>query len=91
MAVDLKPLPGMSDPVMQGDKRPMDPLFYVPLAVMWHALADRIAATTMQSKAGAPVAADIPAGEFRVFKNTTTSTVVLAVNDSGTIKSVALT
>ena len=45
----------------------------------------------MQSKAGDPVAADIPAGKWAIYKNTTTSAVKLWVNDGGTLKSVALT
>jgi hypothetical protein len=43
------------------------------------------------SKATDPVAADIAAGQWAIYKNTTTSAVKLWVNDGGTLKSVALT
>ena len=43
------------------------------------------------TKVSDPVAADIPAGQWAIYKNTTTSAVKLWVNDGGTLKSVALT
>lgn len=46
---------------------------------------------TMNSKASDPVAADIPSGFGAIYKNTTTNTVKLWVNDGGTFKSVTLT
>lgn len=42
-------------------------------------------------KAGAMVAADIPAGTFALFKDTSGGGVVLGYNDGGTLKTVALT
>lgn len=44
----------------------------------------------MNSKAGAPVAADIPASQWAIYKDTGAGTVKLWVNDGGTLKSVAL-
>jgi hypothetical protein len=45
-----------------------------------------------KSMAGAPTTADLVlSGEWGIFKNTTSGAVVLAYNDSGTIKSVTLT
>jgi hypothetical protein len=38
-----------------------------------------------------PTVADIPAGYFALYKNTTSSTVKLWYNDNGTLKSVTLT
>ena len=43
------------------------------------------------SKSGAMVAADIPAGSFALFKDTSGGGVVLGYNDGGTLKTVALT
>jgi hypothetical protein len=48
-------------------------------------------ATTVISKAGLPVAADIAAGQWAVYKDTTGGTVRLFANDGGTLKSVTLT
>jgi len=45
----------------------------------------------MNSKAGAPVAADIPASQWAIYKDTGAGTVKLWVNDGGTLKSVTLT
>lgn len=87
----VKPIPTapLSDQrAVQTPQNVLDPEYYRFLKFLRDAVAERL---TMVSKAGAPVAADIPAGEFRVFKNTSTSAVVLAVNDAGTVKTVALT
>tara|TARA_R110000868_G_scaffold85636_2_gene240727 strand:- start:53 stop:439 length:387 start_codon:yes stop_codon:yes gene_type:complete len=45
---------------------------------------------TMQSKAGDPVLADITAGDWVLYKNTTSGLVKLWVNDGGTLKSTLL-
>lgn len=42
------------------------------------------------TKAGSPTTADVPAGQVMVYKNTTSGTVSLWVNDGGTMKNVAL-
>jgi len=42
------------------------------------------------TKAGAPVAADIPSGTFAVIRDTTNSTTKLYYNNAGTLQSVAL-
>lgn len=47
--------------------------------------------TTFVNKAGAPVAADIAAGTWAVYKNTSSGEVRLWANDGGTLKSVLLT
>ena len=53
--------------------------------------AGRVTATyQVNSKAGVPVATDIPAGYWAIYKNTSTGAVGLFANDAGTIKSVAL-
>lgn len=45
----------------------------------------------MNTKAGVPVAADIPASQWAIYKNTSSGAVQLWVNDGGTLKSVTLT
>lgn len=45
----------------------------------------------LHSKAGDPVVADITAGTYAMYKNTSAGTVRLWVNDGGTLRSVALT
>jgi len=47
-------------------------------------------ATSVISKAGAPVAADIAASQWAVYKNTSSGEVRLWANDAGTMKSVLL-
>lgn len=53
--------------------------------------AEATRATTVLSKAGLPVAADIPAGIWAVYKDTTGGSIRLWANDGGVLKSVALT
>lgn len=54
--------------------------------------AGRVTATmTIQSKASDPTTSDIPAGNWAIYKNTGSGAVKLWANDSGTMKSVALT
>lgn len=50
-----------------------------------------IGSLILYSKAGDPVVGDITAGYSKLYKNTTTSSVKLWVNDGGTLKSVTLT
>lgn len=45
---------------------------------------------SLKTTAAYPVAADIPAGEVRVWKNSSTGIVRLYANDGGTLKFVAL-
>jgi len=47
-------------------------------------------ATSVISKAGDPVVADIAAGTWALYKNTSTGALKLWANDGGTMKSVAL-
>ena len=54
-------------------------------------VADLQARTQLVVKTGAPAVGDVPAGQFRVIKNTTGPTYRLVLNDGGTLKSVALT
>jgi len=54
-------------------------------------IADLQARTELVVKTGAPAVGDVPAGQFRIIKNTTGPTYSLVVNDGGTLKSVALT
>lgn len=53
--------------------------------------AGTLALKTFSSAAADPTTADIPAGEWRVQKNTTSGQLRLWANDGGTIKSVLLT
>jgi hypothetical protein len=45
----------------------------------------------LKSKAGDPTTTDIPASAWAIYKNTSSGTVKLWVNDGGTLKSVTLT
>ncbi len=54
-------------------------------------IADLQARTQLVVKTGAPAVGDVPAGQFRVIKNTTGPTYSLVLNDDATLKSVALT
>ena len=54
--------------------------------------AARVSAiTVIQSKVGAPVAADIPPTNWAIYKDTTANTIRLWANDGGVLKSVLLT
>lgn len=46
---------------------------------------------TLNSKSTDPTTSDISAGYAKLYKNTTSNTIKLWVNDSGTLKSVTLT
>lgn len=48
-------------------------------------------ATSMLSLSSNPTTSELSAGEWAIYKNTTSGTVSLWVNDGGTMKSVALT
>jgi len=50
-----------------------------------------IGSLPLNSMAGDPTTSDIPSGYSKLYKNTSTSTIKLWVNDSGTLKSVTLT
>jgi hypothetical protein len=65
--------------------------YYAFLESIVGVIADLQGRSTMIVKAGAPVAADVPDGQFRVIKDTTGPTYSLVVNDGGVLKSVALT
>lgn len=91
MARKLPVLPPSNQAAVQQPAGVLDPLYYFFLSQLVAALKDRIEASTMIVKTGAPVAADVPDGEFRIIKNTTGPTYALVVNDGGTLKSVALT
>lgn len=90
MAKKPLPLPSASaSPVTSGAS--YDPLFYSFLASLLGAVNELNAATTMITSSGAPVAADIPDGGVRLWKNTGAGTVRLYSNDAGTLRSVLLT
>ena len=45
---------------------------------------------TARTKAGDPIAAEVPAGQSQIWKNTTSGAVKLWYNDAGTMKSTTL-
>lgn len=89
----LSTLPGPSDAVVtqtsQGVVLTLP--YYQFLKSLIDVVADLQARTQIVVKTGAPAVGDVPAGQFRVIKNTTGPTYSLVVNDGGTLKSVALT
>ena len=65
---------------------------YIDDSIWYSQIRDYINTTThLMSKSGNPSTGDIPSGRFAVYKNTSTNTVKLWVNDGGTLKSVTLT
>lgn len=80
-------LPSYDQPVVQPDRRP-EPVYLRFFKSLRDTLFER--AMTVPRPA-APTAADIPDGEWRIWKNTTTATLVIAANDGGVIKTVTLT
>ena len=98
MAVAIPPLPDMGDRAVQMPANVLDPEYYLFLKGLLNVIADRDAQiadlqarTQLVVKTGAPAVGDVPAGQFRIIKNTTGPTYSLVVNDAGTLKSVALT
>lgn len=98
MAVAIPPLPDMGDRAVQMPENVLDPEYYLFLKGLLNVIADRDAQiadlqarTQLVVKTGAPAVGDVPAGQFRIIKNTTGPTYSLVVNDGGTLKSVALT
>lgn len=83
----LPVLPGSSTQAVQQPANVFDPTWYFFLAQLLRAVSDR---TTMVTSTTTPTTTDIPASEFRVWKDTGGGTVALYVNDGGTLKSVVL-
>lgn len=81
------PLPPFDFVVTDAGRRP-DPVYLRFFKSLRDTLFER---AMVVEKAGAATTDDIPAGEWRVFKDTTGPTVSLIVNDGGVLKSVALT
>ena len=69
----------------------VDRVWYAFLAAVKRALADHDARLAIATSTGDPAAGDIPPGEFRVWKNTTSGTLRLWANDGGTLRSINLT
>jgi hypothetical protein len=96
----LSTLPGSTDQVVQQTKDGVVLTFnyyqYLKslisvIAEKNNQIADLQARTQLIVKTGAPAVGDVPAGQFRVIKNTTGPTYSLVLNDGGVLKSVALT
>lgn len=83
----LPAFPGISTTIAQADRRPTE-IYARFFDRLVKALSERF---SIASSDVAPTIDDIPAGEFRVHKNTTTNVVVLAVNDGGVIKTIEFT
>lgn len=90
MPQPTRPLPGSDTPVLQPGTAVFNQLYFAFLSALLAAVNDRIAATAMQTSAAAPTTSDIPAGDIRVWNNTTAGTVRLYANKAGTLVSVLL-
>jgi hypothetical protein len=88
---DLDTLPAWQDRVLTPGGQSLEQNYYAFLKSIVGVIADLQGRSTMIVKAGAPVPADVPDGQFRIIKDTTGPTYSLVVNDGGTLKSVALT
>lgn len=88
--MEVQPCPSTDFTVLEGNGNTFRQVWFRLFASLRAVAANREAASTMVTSTGAPTAADIPASEFRVWKNTGAGTVRLYVNDSGTLKSVLL-
>lgn len=90
---DVPPLPSTQAIALRGDR--FDPIWLVFFSGLIRAFQERDAEAaeraTIKEIAGPPAPADVPAGEFRVIKNTISNTVSLVANDGGVLKTVALT
>lgn len=98
MAAVLATLPGWGDPALTPGGTSLEQNYFAFLKSIIAVIAERDATiadlqarTELVVKAGAPAVGDVPAGQFRIIKNTTGPTYALVVNDGGTLKSVALT
>lgn len=82
----IPPFPGIGATISQPDRRPTEVYtrFFDQLV---KAVAER---ATIATSDVAPTTDDIPTGEFRVWKNTTDSTVKLYANDGGTLVATTL-
>lgn len=86
----------LESPAISGN--PYDPIFYKYLQSVREVLVAVSTVVTahgevltIQSGAADPTGTDIPDGEFRVWKNTTSGVLKLWANDGGALKSVTLT
>lgn len=89
MSTQVPTIPDMADQLVQPGNV-MDQEYYLFLKQLATAAGEMRRQLSMVTSAGAPTAADIPANETRVWKNTGAGTVRLYVNDGGTLKSVVL-
>ncbi|WP_046865925.1 hypothetical protein [Microvirga massiliensis] len=69
----------------------VDRVWYAFLAGVRRALANHEARLAIMTSPVDPVASDIPPGEFRIWKNTTSGTLRLWANDGGALRSTLLT
>lgn len=77
----IPPFPGTSATVAQADRRATE-IYARFFAQLVKALNERFSIATSDA---APTTSDIPEGEWRVWKNTTDSTVKLYANDGGVL------
>lgn len=76
-----------TEPARTIPRNVLDPIWHRFLSQLLKSVSER---TTMVTSTTTPTAADIPANESRIWKNTGAGTVRLYVNDGGTLKSVVL-
>jgi hypothetical protein len=69
----------------------VDRVWYAFLAGVKRALANHEARLAITMSTVDPAASDIPPGEFRIWKNTTSGALRLWANDGGTLRSTTLT
>lgn len=89
--MDVQPCPSTDFTVLEGNGNTFRQVWFRLFASLRAVAANREAASTLIVKSGAPAVSDVPAGEFRVIKNTTGPTYSLVINDGGVLKSVTLT
>lgn len=73
------------------DFKPTGGVYQIPQELVSIAETCGLDPILSKSASGVPTVNDIPVGQFRVWKNTGDASVKLYYNDSGTLKSVALT
>lgn len=83
----LPAFPGTDKTIAQPDRRPTE-VYSRLFQQLLKALGERFSIATSDI---APTLDDIPSGEWRVWKNTTDSTVKLYANDGGVLVETTLT
>ena len=84
--------PSYSETVVEGDATAlMSEVWFRFVAQLVAANRDFLDRLTLTTSSTAPTAADIQAGDLRLWKNTGTGTTRLYINDGGVLKSITFT